>query len=224
VPDTLKSTVFAECVLTGVATTTAQAGTIEFAQQSGHPIYARTTDLANFTADAVISGFIYEYGTLGTSCDIANAGNEFNPLREVKNDVPNPYQDPARGRLSTITANSTGANVTWTQSNLMQNLASEHGIIGRQIAFYEAYDPTPMATNTVAACCTIVRSVPATVTPTAVSPWSKSVHSTYHAADPTHPAHSHVYSPPKYGHGASHGHGHGHGQGHQGFNFGNGHW
>ena len=170
----------------------------------------------------MITATILEYGVLGASCDLTNAGSEFNPLREIKNDVPNPYQDPARGRLSTITAANDGTNTTWTQSNLMQNLASEHGIIGRAMAFYEAFDNDPMASNTVVACCQIVRSVPATVTPTVVSPWSKSVHNTYHDADPTHPAHTHVYSPPKYGHGASHGHGHG--QGHRGFNFGNGHW
>jgi len=72
---------------------------------------------------------VHEYGnsfgnaaTSTNSCK--NIGSEYNPLREVnKAGMPNPYQDPLRGRLEPVTTDATSLVTEARQYDFMANLS-----------------------------------------------------------------------------------------------------
>lgn len=53
-----------------------------------------------------ISTFINTFGKDTDNCD--NNQPEFNPLDELIDGIPNPYQDPTRGRIDSLTVGDDG--------------------------------------------------------------------------------------------------------------------
>ena len=70
-------------------------------QMPGEPIKLERQDMRTFIAEAGMTFqiIIKEYGVE----DCSATGEELNPLREEYNGSVNPYQDPARGRVPTLT-------------------------------------------------------------------------------------------------------------------------
>ena len=104
-------------------------------------------------------------GVIGDACsvDVSDIGVEFNPLREEKNGVVNPYADARRGRIDSQTAPIAAINAwNWEQTDLLQNLAGPDSIIGRGIIAMYEMTPGSGDFDAEAACCIIrVNSVPA---------------------------------------------------------------
>ena len=72
------------------------SGNVQLAQLSGQAAMVN----ANLEGLEMDTGYLLrvrEWGNLGNEC--ADAGEEFNPLKEMKYGVANPYQDMTRGRI-----------------------------------------------------------------------------------------------------------------------------
>ena len=94
---------------------------------------------------------IKETGKIGSgeADDCLGSGGEFNPLFEKdKYGNPNPYQDPARGRIEDFNFGE-GTELTVEPTDLLQNLTGKDGILGRSIELTDGEDFT--------ACCVIAR-------------------------------------------------------------------
>jgi hypothetical protein len=84
-----------------------------------------------------------------TGADCLNSGPEFNPLQEVNRyNVPNPYQDPTRGRIVEVTADENGS-VVQDMREYLGNLSGHESIAGRSIHL------TPVGALDPVACCAI---------------------------------------------------------------------
>lgn len=158
---------------------------IELAQLPHTPIQVRGyIELGSAPPDLPISIRIREYGRLadpevmGDRCGLA--GEEYNPLKEFDQwHRPNPFQDPARGRISDFLVGDSDADQTGIQRALddeqyvLQNLEGKNGIIGRSLSlilpgFNE--DGSDRELNT---CCVIGReAAPVIETPAAPAPTS----------------------------------------------------
>ena len=147
-------------------------------------------------------------------------GNQFRPLKEVdKYGRVNPFQDPNRGVIPSISAGSgtassvSGPAITSNTKtrNLLISLSGKDSIIGRGLAIYNTSRNTLSTTSAVmntkpVGCCVIGLDVPPTV----------SVN------------HHHHYGYGGYGHGYGHGsyssgHGHGYSSGGHGHGYGGSH-
>ena len=82
-----------------------ESGNVQFAQLSGQASMVNAS-LSGLTADTGYLLRVREWGNMGNEC--ADGGDEFNPLREIKYGVPNPYQDHTRGRISDAMSNASG--------------------------------------------------------------------------------------------------------------------
>lgn len=127
-PFPIAKTVYTVCELLAV-TDQDESGDIEIAQMPYQAPSIRY-DLSNLDAEAEYSLKINTLGRLGDDC--ADVGSEFNPLKEVKKGIANPYQDPARGRIDDITATVDGT-FSGAQDKLLQNLAGPDSLIGRSL-------------------------------------------------------------------------------------------
>ena len=94
-------------------------------------------DLMDLMPDTTYKLQIREFGNLGNMC--ANGGNEFNPLKEMKYGVANPYQDMTRGRINDVTSDTDGMVKLW-QKVLLQNLSGKESIIGKQITLLQVVE------------------------------------------------------------------------------------
>merc|ERR1711862_246393 len=81
--------------------------------------------------------FIREFGNLGNEC--ADGGDEFNPLKEVKMGVENPYADKTRGRIVGLATDGTGA-ASLMQKTLLQNLSGKESIIGKSLSLFKVVE------------------------------------------------------------------------------------
>ena len=113
----------------------------------------QATGLTGLTASTTYEIRINEYGKTrddeGMECQ--GVGTEFNPLKEVnKYGVANPYQDPSRGRISDINTDENG-DVTFFESNILQNLTGKEGVLGRSLTISSKVDEV----ITLIDCCTI---------------------------------------------------------------------
>ena len=99
---------------------------------------------------------IREKGRLGdknTTCE-AFGGEEFNPLKEVNSyGVPNPFQDPTRGKIANIITEENG-DISKTPDFVLQNLVGPDSILGRQISVRNT------ATNNIDCCVIAVDETP----------------------------------------------------------------
>lgn len=96
---------------------------------------------------------LLEFGIDGTTaCD---NGDEFNPLEEKYNGVSVMYQDPARGRIGSITLDAMGDG-TLDQNKFLQNLRGKNGILGKAIRTNAVIE----SVDTVLACCIIGEDMP----------------------------------------------------------------
>ena len=78
--------------------------------------------------------FIREFGNIGNDC--ADGGNEFNPLKEVKYGIENPYSDKTRGRILGLTSDDTGA-ASLRQKILLQNLSGKESLVGKSLSLFK---------------------------------------------------------------------------------------
>ena len=122
------------------------------AQFPGKPIIFRMLYANGVLSDSEYTITVNETGVVGDGMTCDNVGDEYNPLAEIdKYGQPNPYQDPARGRIS-------GGKVTSTSTNeiifevgdeeILLNLEGKDGILGRSVT---------IADDNGAACGVIVR-------------------------------------------------------------------
>ena len=122
-----KTTRYASCEVNST-------NTIQFAQIPGKPTMVRT-NFSSLTADATYGFKFNEYGRAFNTC--ANVGPAWNPLSELDSlGRVNPYQDPTRGNIDSITADSTGAIDNEIQKELLQNLSGSQSIIGRSVTVF----------------------------------------------------------------------------------------
>jgi hypothetical protein len=95
---------------------------------------------------------IREAGKISGTNGCAEAGEEYNPLKELdKYNEPNPYQDPSRGTIADIVSDSTGASAV-LPTDLLQNLGGSAGILGRSLELTGT-------TNAGVSCCVIALDV-----------------------------------------------------------------
>jgi len=166
VPEHAAKTIYAVCQIS-------ETDSIQLAQAPGRAVMARinlgTAPLLLPSGDYRFQ--VHEYGNSYGNDDLSidtcsNIGDEYNPLREVnKAGTANPYQDPHRGRLDTVTTDGTGLVTEARQYDFLANLSGHQSIIGRSIAIYDvdaeeaaAAGVTPGTTATAVpptACCTI---------------------------------------------------------------------
>lgn len=122
------------------------------AQFPGKPIiYQVSAD--SLAADTTFTLTVGTTGVVGDGAVCDSVGDEYNPLAEIdKYGQPNPYQDPARGRINggMITTDSTGAIAIAPSSEnvVLLNLEGKDGILGRSITRADANG---------SACCVIAR-------------------------------------------------------------------
>ena len=76
-----------------------ESGNVQFAQLSGQASMVNAS-LSGLTADTGYLLRVREWGNLGNEC--ADGGDEFNPLKEMKYGIANPYQDMTRGRIQDV--------------------------------------------------------------------------------------------------------------------------
>ena len=94
-------------------------------------------DLSGLELDTNYKLYIREFGNIGDEC--ANGGNEFNPLKEVKLGVENPYADKTRGRINPFTSDDTGA-ASIMQKTLLQNLSGKESLIGKSLSLFKVVE------------------------------------------------------------------------------------
>jgi len=111
-------------------------------------------DNAGYVADTKINIFINTFGKDTDNCD--NNQPEFNPLAEFIDGKPNIYQDPARGRIDSLTIGDDGT-VQNVQKTLLQNLRGENGILGKSLTFT---GNMPDGTEFKIGCCVIGEDMP----------------------------------------------------------------
>jgi len=163
-------TIYAVCQIS-------ETDSIQLAQAPGRAVMARINlgTAPTLLPTAKYRFQVHEYGNsfgnAATSTNTCkNIGVEYNPLREVnKAGMPNPYQNPLRGRLQTVTTDATSLVTEARQYDFMANLSGHQSIIGRTIAIYDvaaeeaaAAGVTPGATATAVApiaCCTVGHDV-----------------------------------------------------------------
>lgn len=128
-------------------------GTLELAQMSGYSIYVKGTLGPFETPNNILK--INELGRLGIEddrCSEENTGAEFNPLNEVdRHGNPNPYQDPARGRIVLTEPDASNEVVFEGTTKLLQNLAGYNSLIGRSMTLFDTTGEGESAVD----CCTI---------------------------------------------------------------------
>ena len=121
-----------------------------------------------------------------------NVGKEFNPLTEYVYGQPNPYSDPSRGAIDSVTIAAADASVTtqmFNQQKFMQNLGGKNSLIGKSIKVTTMRnDISGMPAEALIGCCVIGQ---------ADNPANAN------AANNAHPSHA------GYGHHGHHGHSHG---------------
>ena len=155
-PTTGKKTEYAVCEINDTSK-------IQLAQMPGKAVQAKVT-FAGLVADTTYSFRVHENGTVANSC--VNIGDEYNPLQEKDSlGRVNPYQDPSRGRLSTVTTDAAGNVDGTTQKDILLNLEGYKQIIGRSIAVYQTNSDGVLA-DSPDGCCVIGYDEPPEVTTT----------------------------------------------------------
>ena len=167
---------------------------IQFAQIPGKPPMVRV-NFQDLDPDTKVAFKFNEYGRAlgslgGPLCD--NVGNEFNPLSELDSlGRVNPYQDPSRGNIDMITADSNGDIDNEIQKELLQNLSGHDSLIGRSVSVFDVADD---GTQTLIGCCNIGYDK---------QPASSATAPTHHHHQPSYGhGSSYGYQPPSYGHGS----------------------
>ena len=128
-----------------------ESGTIRLVQYPGYASMVKY-DLAGLDAEADYSLRINKNGVLGDQC--SKTGGEYNPMSEINQwGQWNPFQDPARGRLTMVQSDADGV-IDGTQDVLLQNLDQYRSIMGRSISIFTGDDE-----NALRGCCTISRNV-----------------------------------------------------------------
>ena len=189
-----KTTRYASCEVNST-------NTIQFAQIPGKPTMVRT-NFSSLTADATYGFKFNEYGRAFNSC--ANVGPAWNPLSELDSlGRVNPYQDPTRGNIENITADSTGVIDNDIQKELLQNLSGSQSIIGRSVTVFlldsdGAFPDTPIG------CCVIGFDE---------QPAASSTEPDHHHHGSYGHGYGSGYGHSGHSHGTSHGHGYGSGYG-----------
>ena len=115
------------------------------ALDSGNVLIAQLTkqapmvkaELMGLEADTGYKLFVREFGNIGSEC--ADGGNEFNPLKELKYGVENPYSDKTRGRITGITTDASGA-ASLMQKTLLQNLSGKESLVGKSISLFKVVE------------------------------------------------------------------------------------
>lgn len=87
-----------------------ESGNVQIAQLSKQAPIAKAV-LTGLEMNTTYKLQIREFGNLGSDC--ADGGNEFNPLKEVKYGIQNPYQDKSRGRINDIATDASGEATLW---------------------------------------------------------------------------------------------------------------
>lgn len=168
--------------------------TVQMAQAPGKAVATKISG-SGFTDSTPLRFVINEFGKI--DCDAT--GDEFRPLQEKdKYNRNNPYQDPARGRLPSVTADGTGAIPETITQNVLLNLEGKNSIMGRSILLFDDSTDVDGAiiTEEPVACCIIgVDASPPLPTPT--FPVN---HGQYHQQPQPNHAHGHghtaYYQPP----------------------------
>jgi len=124
-----------------------ETGLIQFAQLPGQAVTVKF-ELENLNGETEYRVQVNKKGRLGMDC--MATGGEYWPLEE-KNPYTgesNPYQDPARGRISNITSDGDG-NYTGMEQNVLHNMGGPQAIIGRSISLFVGEEMDARA------CCVI---------------------------------------------------------------------
>ena len=87
---------------------------------------------------------IKTFGMLSNSC--SDAGEEFNPLKEVWNGTANPHADQSRGKIDSCITESAGTCSIF-QKSLLQNLSGKDSLVGKSLHL--------MRDDLTLACCVI---------------------------------------------------------------------
>jgi len=125
-----------------------ESGNVQLAQLSGQASMVNAS-LSGLTADTGYLLRVREWGNMGNEC--ADGGDEFNPLKEMKYGVPNPYQDMTRGRISDATSDAAGDVSVW-QKVFLQNLSGKESLIGKSITLMQV---VPDGDDLAVDCCVI---------------------------------------------------------------------
>ena len=120
---------------------------LQFAQAPGHPMTVKYKAIAGLTPSVTYN---YQVHVHTNYDDCNDLGGEFWPLKETSKFGKNPYQDPKRGKIPSVKANSTGNLVAKTETNVLLNLSGDNSIIGRSVAIIE-----DGVTDFIIDCCTI---------------------------------------------------------------------
>jgi hypothetical protein len=129
----------------------------------------------NITAGAATTTYRFQLGKFGditqsaAVCD--SVGTEFRPLQETdKYGRPNAFQDPARGRIASVTLGAAATTVVDNiENNVLLNLSGKDTIIGRSISVYDMTTDAggALVTTIPVACCVIgIDESPLPVVPT----------------------------------------------------------
>lgn len=107
--------------------------------------------------------YVFEFKTSGETvgsvrdCTPEEDTTIFNPLKEEKNGVANPYADPRRGTIDKITTPVAAllTDFDYVQTDILQNLIGEDSLIGRTMFVKTEADSAtaPGVFDVVVGCC-----------------------------------------------------------------------